>query len=164
MRNSAKSLSDLDKAGAVVTDGTYAQDLLHEAFPIRKGRNITAAIGEAFEALKRHERTLPKQVVADRERQWTERRVRSLWSKTARRVDHYEIQDLTAIAVEEARNERQRLRAREARLASFLASHSAGEDQQVDQRLGGMAGGLDHAGVGGTEADADFDQRKGWGR
>lgn len=155
MRNSAKSLSDLDKAGAVVTDGTYAQELLHEAFPIRKGRNITAAIGDAFEALKRRERSLPKQVVADRERQWTERRVRSLWSKTARRVDHYEIQDLTAVAVEEARNERQRLRAREARLASFLATHSAGEDQQMDQPMGGAPIGLDHAGNGHDRADDD---------
>lgn len=155
MRNSAKSLSEFDKVGAVVTDGTYAQELLQEAFPVRKGRNITAAIGEAFEALKRRERSLPKQVVADRDRQWTERRVRSLWSKTARRVDHYEIQDLTAIAVEEARNERQRLRAREARLASFLASHSAGEDQRVDQPMGGAAGGLDHSGDGFDRADDD---------
>lgn len=147
-----------------MTDAAFAQDLIQEAFPVRRGRNAKSAIGEVFDALRRRERSLPRSVLSDRPRQWTERRVKALWHREARRVDHYEIQDLTAVAVEEARNERQRLRAREARLASFLASHSAGEDQQVDQRVGGVARGLDHAGVGGTEADADFDQRNGWGR
>lgn len=143
-----------------MTDAATAQELIQDAFPVRGGRNIKAAIGEAFDALRRHERSLPRSVLSDRPRQWTERRVKALWHREARRVDHYEIQDLTAVAVEEARNERQRLRAREARLASFLASHSAGEDQQVDQQMGGASLGLDHAGDGFDRADDD--QSRNW--
>lgn len=142
-------------AGAQMTDAAFAQDLIQEAFPVRPGRNAKSAIGEVFDALRRRERSLPRSVLSDRPRQWTERRVKALWHREARRVDHYEIQDLTAVAVEEARNERQRLRAREARLAAFLASHSAGEDQQVDQPMGGASVGLDHAGDGHDRADDD---------
>lgn len=162
MRKLDESLSISDKADPSMTDGTYAQELLQETFPVRRGRNITAAIGEAFAALKKRERSLPKQVLIERERQWTERRVRSLWTKTARRVDHYEIQDLTAVAVEEARHERQRLRERDERLAALLAAHRPRPDQQVDQRQGGGAGGLDHAGDGRAFDPADDDQSRNW--
>lgn len=146
-----------------MTDAATAQELIQDAFPVRGGRNIKASIGDAFDALRRHERSLPRAVLSDRPRQWTERRVKALWHREARRVDHYEIQDLTAVAVEEARNERQRLRAREARLAAFLAAHRAGDDQQVDQRRSGLAGGLDHAGVRGAEEPEDEDQSRDWG-
>jgi len=109
-----------------MSDTHFAADLIHDTYPIRAGRNAKAAIGEAFEALKRRERKLPKDVLRMRPRQWTERRVRALWNREARRVDHYEIQDLTAVAVEEARIERERLRARENRLAAFLAAQDQG--------------------------------------
>lgn len=163
MPKTNKSLSISDKAEGAVTDGTYAQELLHEAFPIRKGRNITAAIGEAFEALKRRERSLPKEVLRERDRQWTERRVRSLWSKTARRVDHYEIQDLTAIAVQEARHERQRLREREARLAAFLAREDAVADRAVGQQPRRVVGRLDLPGTDHAVRPEDHDQSQSWG-
>ncbi|WP_152658722.1 hypothetical protein [Devosia chinhatensis] len=146
-----------------MTDAHHAAELIHETYPIRPGRNAKAAIGEAFEALKKRERQLPRDVLRERPRQWTERRVRALWHREARRVDHYEIQDLTAIAVEEARIERQRLRARELRLEAFLASQTeslAGEEGELDS---GRPGGLDLPGTGFTDADEQSDQSH-WGR
>lgn len=149
---------------APMSDTAHAQDLLHLSFPVRSDRNVKAAIGQAFKALQRRESALPRSIVAERKRQWTERRVRSLWSKTAGRVDHYEIQDLTAVAVEEARIERQRQQARDARLAALIASTEAGANQPGNQWLGGRSGGLDNAGTAASEADAEYDQRNEWGR
>lgn len=164
MEISSKDVDVSSKPERSMTDATMAQAIVQDAFPVRGGRNIKAAIGEAFDALRRHERSLPRSVLSDRPRQWTERRVKALWHREARRVDHYEIQDLTAVAVEEARHERQRLQAREERLAAFIAAHRQGDREPVDQRFGRMAGRLDHPGTGGGETDADFDQRDGWGR
>lgn len=147
-----------------VTDALVARGLIETGFPIRQGRNITAALSDCFAALEKHEKALPEAVREDRPRSWTKRRVEAIWGKEARRIDHYEIQDLTAVAVEEARHERQRLQAREERLAAFIAAHRSGDRQSVDQRLGRMAGRLDHTGAGRTETDADFDQSNGWGR
>lgn len=144
-----------------LTDTTIAQGIVQNAFPVRSGRNIKAAIGDAFEALRRRERALPVETLRARPRQWTERRVKALWHQEARRVDHYEIEDLTAVAVEEARIERQRLRAREARLEALLASAVASDHREDDQQIGGMVGGLDRAPSGaGTDADAEYDQRE----
>lgn len=126
MEKSPKDLEKQQEREGAMSDTHFAADLIHDTYPIRAGRNAKAAIGEAFEALKRRERKLPKDVLRMRPRQWTERRVRALWNREARRVDHYEIQDLTAVAVEEARIERERLRARENRLAAFLAAQDQG--------------------------------------
>lgn len=117
-----------------MTDITYASDLLKEAFPTYPGRNAKAAIARAFKLLEKHEDQLPEEVLEERARRWTERRVRSLWGKEARRVDHYEIQDLTAIAVEEARIERQRQQARDQRLAALIAATRPCTSSQLDQR------------------------------
>jgi len=158
-----KSLEHQSKpSGGAMTDAHFAADLIQETYPVRAGRNVKAAIGDAFIALKRRERNLPKEVIRDRPRQWTERRVRALWNREARRVDHYEIQDLTAIAVEEARIERQRLKAREDRLAAFLAAHEASVDSQGRDLAGGEALRLDRARAG-TDADEHADQSQGWG-
>lgn len=116
-----------------MTDTSYASDLVQETFPVRPGRNVKAAIGAAFDALKRRERSLPVDVLRNRPRQWTERRVRSLWHEEARRVDHYEIQDLAAVAVEEARLERQRSKAREQRLAALIAATDPRSARELDQ-------------------------------
>jgi len=147
-----------------MTDTTYASELMQDTFPIRAGRNVKAAIGDAFEALKRRERSLPTTVLRERPRQWTERRVRSLWFREARRVDHYEIQDLTAVAVEEARVERQRLKAREERLSAILAAAEARENSQDGYGQGGRLRGMDMPGVGFTDADERASQSDGWGR
>jgi hypothetical protein len=146
-----------------MSDVFQARELLQETFAITVGRNVKAAIGEAFDALHAHEKRLPKDVLKARERRWTARRVRAIWDKEARRIDHYEIQDLTAVAVEEARIERQRLKARELRLEAFLASQGEGVGSEEGQRGSGLAGGLDSAGVGGTDADENSDQSQGWG-
>jgi len=136
-----------------MTDAAFASELIHETFPTRAGRNVQAAIGEAFEALKRRERKLPKDVLRTRQRQWTERRVKALWFQEARRVDHYEIQDLTAIAVEEARIERQRIQAREERLAAFLSAHSPGSFGSDGEYPGGQSVGLDMPRTGAEKRD-----------
>lgn len=146
-----------------MTDAHFAAELIQDTYPIRAGRNAKAAIGEAFEALKKRERQLSRDVLRDRPRQWTERRVRALWHREARRVDHYEIQDLTAVAVEEARIERQRLKAREERLAALLAAADQGELGEATNEEGGPVCGLDLPGTGFTDADEQSDQSH-WGR
>jgi hypothetical protein len=164
LERSSKDVETSSKAEGAVTDAHFAAELIQEAYPIRAGRNAKSAIGEAFDALKRRERQLPKDVVRERPRQWTERRVRALWHREARRVDHYEIQDLTAVAVEEARIERQRLKAREERLVALLAAADQGELGQATNAQGERVLGLDLPGDGFTDADERTDQSKGWGR
>lgn len=146
-----------------MTDAHFAADLIQETYPIRAGRNVKAAIGDAFTALKQRERQLPKDVLRERPRQWTERRVKALWHREARRVDHYEIQDLTAVAVEEARRERQYLKAREERLVAILAAADQGELGQGAHSKGRGVRGMDLPGVGFTDADERNDQSQGWG-
>lgn len=144
-----------------VTDALVARSLIETGFPVRSGRNISAALSDCFAALVAHEKALPPAVRNDRPRSWTRRRVEAIWGREARRIDHYEIQDLTAVAVEEARHERQRLQAREERLAAFIAAHRQGNREPVDQRIGRMAGRLDHAGAGEFDP-ADDDQSRNW--
>lgn len=160
----SKSLDHSSKRGGFMTDAHYAADLIHDTYPIRAGRNVKAAIGDAFEALKRRERGLPAGVLRERPRQWTERRVRSLWFREARRIDHYEIEDLTAIAVEEARIERQRLKAREERLIAILAAAETGEDGGASHQNGRRVRRVDMPGIGFTDGDERTDQPQGWGR
>lgn len=158
-----ESLDQSTKAeGIVIDDGIYAQELLQEAFPVRAGRNVKAAIGEAFEALQRRERSLPRAIMQGRERSWTERRVKAIWGREARRIDHYEIQDLTAVAVEEARRELQRSKARQERLAALLADPASYRGSQLAHLVRERVGGMDRPGNSGTDAD-DFNQEH-WGR
>lgn len=147
-----------------MTDVRMAASIMQDAYPVGPGRNVGTAIYEIFEALKAHERSLPREVLRERNRQWTERRVRALWKKEARRVDHYEIQDLTAIAVEEARRERQHLKARQERLDAIIAFAAASELGEVDFEEVQRFGGLDLPGARFTDADERADQTNGWGR
>jgi hypothetical protein len=64
---------------------------------------VKTCIALIFDAVKRVERALPKPVLDERPRQWTERRVRSIWNGEARRIDSYEMSDLEKAAAEEAR-------------------------------------------------------------
>lgn len=146
-----------------MSDVGVARDIIAETFDLET-RGRARVIAMAYESVKKVEGRLDRAKLALRPRQWTERRVRSIVDREAGRIDHYEIQDLTAVAVEEARIERQRIRAREARLEAIIASQNTRQDQQGHQRFDGVAGRLDHPGSSGTEADADFDQREGWGR
>lgn len=163
METLAKGVDRSPTAESIMTDAHFAAELIQDTYPIRAGRNAKAAIGEAFNALKRRERQLPTDVLRERSRQWTERRVRALWNREARRVDHYEIQDLTAIAVEEARRERQHLKAREERLVAILAAAEASEHGDHCHQDGRSIRGMDLPGVGFTDADERTDQSQGWG-
>lgn len=163
METHSENVEFSSKGQSTMSDAHYASELIQETFPTGAGRNVQAAIGEAFLALKRRERQLPGELLKDRQRAWTERRVKALWFREARRIDHYEIQDLTAIAVEEARIERQRLKAREERLAAFLAAHQEGRNGSHGDEEGRGAGGLDLPRVRGTDADEHTDQSRGWG-
>lgn len=151
------------KGQGAMTDVQFASEFIQEIYPVSASRKVAGAIGEAFEALKRVERALPDKVIQGRPRRWTERRVRALWFKEARRVDHYEIQDLTAIAVEEARRERQHLKAREERLVAILAAADQGGMGQEARSKGGRVRGVDLPGIGFTDADERSDQSQGWG-
>lgn len=154
----------LSKGQGGMTDVQYASEFIQAAYPVSATRKVAGAIGDAFEALKRRERALPEHVRRERPRQWTERRVRALWFKEARRVDHYEIQDLTAVAVEEARRERQYLKARQERLAALIATFDPSEVGREPDEEGRGLRGVDLSGVGFTEADERADQSHGWGR
>lgn len=144
-----------------MADGYVARQLIETGFPVRPGRNLKAALSDCYAALSKREGRLPKDVLQERGRSWTRRRVEAIWGREARRIDHYEIQDLTAVAVEEARHERQRLRARDERLAALISAHRQGAGEQVDHGEGGLAGGLDHAGIEAFDR-ADDDQSRNW--
>src|SRR3546814_7629652 len=90
------------------------RSLLQDTFEVRAGRNVKAAIGEAFEALKRRERSLPDDIIRERERQWTEPRVRSLWENTRSEEHTSELQSLMRISydVTSLKNNKHRLRER----------------------------------------------------
>ncbi len=163
MGKTAKSLAKSAKAGRIMTDVHMAAGIMQDAFPVGPGRNVGTAIGEIFDALKAHERSLPIEVLRERSRQWTERRVRALWKHEARRVDHYEIQDLTAIAVEEARRERQHLKARQERLTALIATFDPSEVGTEANAEGRGIRGMDLPGIGFTEADERADQSREWG-
>jgi hypothetical protein len=143
-------------------DVSVARSIIDDAFDLET-RGRARVIALTYEAVKRVEARLPRAVLAHRPRRWTERRVRSIVDREAGRIDHYEIQDLTAAAVEEARLERLRIRARDARLEAIIASEDTRQDQQGGERLGRGARGLDLPRSSGTDADADFNQDNGWG-
>lgn len=164
MERSSTPVEFSPKAGRTMTDAHFAAELIQDTYPVRVGRNAKSAIGEAFRALQRRERQLPQDVLNERPRQWTERRVRALWHREARRVDHYEIQDLTAVAVEEARRERQYLEARQERLAALIAAVDQGEVGPATNGEGRGLRGMDLPGTGFTEADERASQEHGWGR
>lgn len=121
-----ESLARSAKDGERMTDIAAAQDILHKSFPINGNRNVKRAIGEAFDAIQRIERRLPREVLNKRPRIWTERRVKSLWKGEARRVDHYEITDLEQVQLEQARAEYRKVTADLRRLEAVLAAHGAG--------------------------------------
>lgn len=128
-----------------MTDVTMAQSLVRETWPERAGRPVKTCIATIFEALKRVERRHPAAVVALRPRQWTERRVRSIWNGEARRIDNYEMADLERAAAEEARSEFRQSVNRAARMAAFLAARDEDFHGPKIDRLQQFIRGLDRA-------------------
>ncbi len=119
-----------------MSDVTMAQALVQETWPERAGRPAKTCIAMIFDAVKRIERGLPETALRDRPRQWTHRRVRSIWDGEARRIDNYEMSDLERAAAEEARNEFQVSIKRAARMAQFLAAQDADFHGPEIDRLG----------------------------
>lgn len=123
-------------------DAVLARNIIAEAFGLVPS-NRSRVIAAAFDAVKEIERRLPKQVIQDRGRVWTERRVRTIVDEEATRVDHYEIMDLKAAAREEARRELERARQRAARMAAYLAASDEDFHRDEIERMGAFARGVD---------------------
>lgn len=128
-----------------MSDVSMAQALVQETWPERAGRPVKTCIATIFDALKRVERRQPAAVVALRPRQWTERRVRSIWNGEARRIDNYEMADLERAAAEEAKSEFRQSVNRAARMAAFLAAQGEGFHGPEIDRLREFLGRLDRA-------------------
>lgn len=116
-----------------MSDVAVAQSLLHETWPRRAGRPAKVCIGLIFDALKRRERSLPREEFRQRPKQWTDRRVRSIWEGTARRLDNFEMVDLESAAVEAARVEYRESIERSERLARFISSHEEARGRAMAQ-------------------------------
>jgi hypothetical protein len=141
---------DRSPKGSKMSDVTTAQTFLHEQWPEQAGRPVKSCIWEIFNALRRVERQLPSDAMRQRPRQWTERRVRSIWHGEARRLDHYEMTDLEIAASGEARNVFKQSIERAARMAAFLETADpdfhGSEVDRIREFLRGLAG----PGVGGS--------------
>jgi len=133
------------KKSEMYSDVTTAQHLLQETWPERAGRPVKTCIALIFDAVKRIERSLPEPMLRERPRQWTERRVRSIWSGEARRIDNYEMSDLERAAAEEAANEFDISIKRAARMAQFLAAQDEDFHRPEIDRLRQFFGGMDRA-------------------
>jgi hypothetical protein len=138
-------MSDHSSKDAEMTDVFMAQALVQETWPERAGRPVKLCIAMIFDAVKRVERKQPDAVLRQRPRQWTERRVRSIWNAEARRIDNYEMADLERAAAEEARSEFKTSIKRAARMASFLAAQDADFHGPEIDRLRQFFGSLDRA-------------------
>lgn len=132
------------KDAETMTDAVLARGVIDGLWPIEKhGRK--RVIGYAFEAIKRVERALPTDVIRQRPRQWTERRIRSIVDEEIRGVDHYEMADLERMAIREGRREFQASVQRAARLAAFLASTDEGFFGPEIDRLGEFLSRVDRS-------------------
>lgn len=130
----------LGKASAMSSDVAVASSLVKNTWQVRQGRNAKSCIGAAFEAVKRIERRLSIDALRDRPRQWTERRIQTIWKLQARRIDNYEMVDLEHAALEAARGEFDESIKRAARLAAFISAHAEIEDSLLADRLRELVG------------------------
>lgn len=103
-RNRKKGMSDV----------CMAQGLLRDAFPPRRYGKVESAFYEAHKFISRRV-----------QKQFTMRRVRSIWEGTARRIDSEEMEALKAALYEESRREQEELRARLASLDEKIAAFDA---------------------------------------
>ncbi|MAN77805.1 MAG: hypothetical protein CML24_11580 [Rhizobiales bacterium] len=122
---SNKSLAQKAKSGSRMHDTAVAQNILFEAFPISATRKVKTAIAEAFKALREIEKGLSRDVLDERPRRWTERRVKAIWKGEARRIDHYEINDLEQVQFEQAKAQYEALQADLRAVEAFLAGRNA---------------------------------------
>jgi hypothetical protein len=97
-----------------MSDVCMAQGLLKDAFPPRRYGKVESAFYEAHKFISRRV-----------QKQFTIRRVRSIWEGTARRIDSEEMEALKAALYEESRREQLELRARLASLDEKIAAFDA---------------------------------------
>jgi hypothetical protein len=142
--------SEIDPKVSQMSDLAIARNIIVDTFDLGHTPR-PQVIGRTIAALKRVERALAPEVLRERTRLWTERRVRSIIDNEARRIEHYEIDDLTKMKLAEARLAYQRSRDRSAQLAAFLEAQDADFHSDEIDRLGQLARGLGRAGTGGTE-------------
>ncbi len=138
--------SEIDPKVSEMHDLANARGLIDDTFDLTPGRR-SIVIGLTIAALKRVERALDPELLRQRGRQWTERRVRSIVDNEARRIDAYEISDLQKVKIAEARHEFSKSRDRAARMAAFLAAQDPDFHCDEVERMGAFARGVDLPGV-----------------
>ncbi|WP_336057353.1 hypothetical protein [Nitratireductor sp. CH_MIT9313-5] len=111
------SQRDKDKA---MSDTAYYSDLMREAFPKARYGAAKAAIYAAYRFMG------PKV-----QKPFTERRARSIWEGTARRIDAEEAEVLRLAKLEEAKREQRELRERLSELDATLAALDARQDRYL---------------------------------
>lgn len=124
-----------------VSDTAFHSDLIKEAFPRTRYGGAKPAIYAAYRYIA------PKVTKA-----FTERRARSIWEGTARRIDAEEAAALRRAQIEEAKREQAELRARLLRLDAALAVADAEfhrETRAAMRAQMGVAGGMDRTGTEG---------------
>jgi hypothetical protein len=99
-----------NEGNTMSTDVLEARDLLRGAFPLGRYGKLDNVF---FEACKFINRFVQKE--------FTQRRARSIWEGTARRIDAEEMDALRRAAIEESKREQRELRARLAALDAELA-------------------------------------------
>jgi hypothetical protein len=116
--NTNTSLSNNDKEKRNrkkgMSDVCLAQGLLRDAFPPRRYGKVESAFYEAHKFISRRVH-----------KQFTLRRVRSIWEGTARRIDNEEMEALKAALIEEHMREQRELRTRLASLDEKIAAFDA---------------------------------------
>lgn len=140
-------------------DVAVARNIIDDTFDLTTPGRRSIVIGLAFEALVRVEQHLARvapNVIRERNRRWTERRVRSIVDGEAVRIDHYEITDLEKMRITEAKNELRKSQLRAGRMAAFLAAQDENFHGDEIERMGAFARGVDLPGVvrSGTDSRA----------
>lgn len=116
----SKSDKEVSNKGKRMSDVYFAQTMFREAFPQRRYGSVKAALYEAHRFISRRVR-----------KDFTERRVRSIWEGTAKRIDAEEMEALKAALQEEARREQNELRARLASLDEKIAAFEAAAHREA---------------------------------
>ncbi len=117
-------LSERDKDKSM-SDTAFYSDLMREAFPRSRYGAAKTAIYAAY-------RFISPRV----KKQFTERRARSIWEGTARRIDAEEADAIRTAQLEEARREQKELRNRLSELDATLAALDARQDRFMGSEAG----------------------------
>lgn len=129
--NTNLSSDDKDKINRKkgMSDICVAQSLLRDAFPARRYGKVESAFYEAHKFISRRVR-----------KDFTMRRVRSIWEGTARRIDSEEMDALREAVKEEARREQIELRNRLASLDAKIAAYETFANRPVLAKEGEQIG------------------------